>query len=226
MKVKKIMDSIKSSQNKRDHDIYAKVAPSIFACDFTDLLNSIQKVEKSGCRYLHLDIMDGHFVPNISFGPKISAEILDKTVLLGDVHLMIENPLFFLDMFNHKNVQFITVHFESFIEEEKKLIEIIDKIHSLGKKAGVSIKPATDVKILIPYLELFDLVLVMTVEPGFSGQKMIESALDKIDKLSNKRASKGYSFLIEVDGGVNFENASSLIERGADLLVMGSAFFK
>jgi ribulose-phosphate 3-epimerase len=220
------MDSIKSSQNKRDHDIYAKVAPSIFACDFTDLLNSIQKVEKSGCRYLHLDIMDGHFVPNISFGPKISAEILDKTVLLGDVHLMIENPLFFLDMFNHKNVQFITVHFESFIEEEKKLIEIIDKIHSLGKKAGVSIKPATDVKILIPYLELFDLILVMTVEPGFSGQKMIESALDKIDKLSNIRASKGYSFLIEVDGGVNFENASSLIERGADLLVMGSAFFK
>ncbi|HOV46822.1 MAG TPA: ribulose-phosphate 3-epimerase, partial [Exilispira sp.] len=135
-------------------------------------------------------------------------------------------PLFFLDMFNHKNVQFITVHFESFIEEEKKLIEIIDKIHSLGKKAGVSIKPATDVKILIPYLELFDLVLVMTVEPGFSGQKMIEPALDKIDKLQDIRRSKSYSYMIEADGGINFENARSLIKRGADLLVMGSAFFK
>ena len=216
----------KSSRNQAGDDIFSKIAPSIFACDFTDILNSIKKAEISGCKYLHLDIMDGHFVPNISFGPKISSEILDKTILLGDVHLMIENPLFFLDMFNHKNVQFITVHFESFIEEEKKLIEIIDKIHSLGKKAGVSIKPATDVKILIPYLELFDLVLVMTVEPGFSGQKMIEPALDKIDKLQDIRRSKSYSYMIEADGGINFENARSLIKRGADLLVMGSAFFK
>ena len=220
------MGSIKSSQNKMGDDICANVAPSIFACDFTDLLNSIKKAEKSGCKYLHLDIMDGHFVPNISFGPKISSDILDKTTLFGDVHLMIDDPLFFLDKFNHKNIQFITVHFESFIKEEKKLLDIIDKIHMSGKKAGVSIKPGTDINILIPYLKLLDLVLVMTVEPGFSGQKMIEPALDKIDKLQDIRRSKSYSYMIEADGGINFENARSLIKRGADLLVMGSAFFK
>lgn len=202
------------------------IAPSIFAADFSNLKNGIEKAEIFGCEYLHIDIMDGHFVPNISFGPKVVKDIKKKTLLKLDTHLMIDDPMFFLDRFIDAGSEIITFHYEI---NNKKLNyncnDVIKKIKEKNIKAGISIKPKTDVKEILNLLDGIDLVLIMTVEPGFSGQKMIESTLTKISYLKELRVKNNYKFIIEVDGGINFKNYKKIIELGADLLVMGSAFF-
>lgn len=202
-----------------------KIVPSIFAADFSNLLNQIKKIEDFGCKLIHLDIMDGHFVPNISYGPKITEDIMNVTNLKGDLHLMVEDPSFFIDRFLFEKIEFITFHIEASRNNEDA-IKIIEKIKKIGKKAGVSLKPGTKEDKIEDILNLIDLVLVMTVEPGFSGQKMIEESCKKIEKLHDLKIKKNYKYLIEVDGGINFENAPSILNLGADLLVLGSAFFK
>ncbi len=209
---------------EKKRDLAEKIAPSIFAADFSNISKEIEKIKDFGCRLIHLDIMDGNFVPNISYGPKITEDILKLSELKGDLHLMVQDPSFFVDKFLFEKIEYITFHYESLITIDK-IVSLIQKIKDKGKKIGISIKPMTSVEKILPFLSLVDLVLVMTVEPGFSGQKMIEEAVIKIEQLSKIREERCYSFLIEVDGGINFANLSSVLGKGADLLVLGSAFF-
>lgn len=197
------------------------IAPSIFASNFANLSRGIKKAEDFGCEYLHIDIMDGHFVPNISFGPKIVSDIKKITKLKLDTHLMIDNPLFFIDRFYKAGSEIITFHYE--INENKT--KVIEEIKKLGIKVGISIKPKTKVEEIFSFLDKLDLVLIMTVEPGFSGQKMITSCIEKISILDKYRKENNLNYIIEVDGGINFNNHKRLLDKGADLLVMGSAFF-
>ncbi|HPC38231.1 MAG TPA: ribulose-phosphate 3-epimerase [Exilispira sp.] len=206
-------------------DFSSKISPSIFAADFSILKEEIKKIEDFGCNFIHLDIMDGNFVPNISFGPKITKDILDSTKIDADLHLMVLNPDFYIDKFLFEKIKYITFHYESFSDDEK-IFNLIKKIKDRGRKAGISIKPKTEVRKIYKYLKELNLVLVMSVEPGFSGQKMIEETLSKIDELDLYRKENNLNYLIQVDGGINFQNAESIIERGADLLVIGSAFFE
>lgn len=200
------------------------ITPSIFAADFSKIKDEIAKIEKYGCKMIHLDIMDGNFVPNISFGPKITEDILKITNLIFDAHLMVNDPIFYMGRFLFDKIKYITFHYESIIYKDK-ILNLIKKIKAKDKKAGISIKPETDIKSIMGFLKDLDLVLIMTVEPGFSGQKMIKEALPKIVQLNKIRIENNFNFLIQVDGGINFENASSIIDMGADLLVIGSAFF-
>lgn len=195
-----------------------KISPSILTANFVNLNQELKSIEKAD--YLHLDIMDGHFVPNISFGPFISSVIQKHTNLKLDTHLMVTDPLFWLDKFNLPNTEFITVHYEA-----NKLEETLDKIHELNLKAGISFKPNTKVNQIKSYLSKVDLVLVMSVEPGFGGQKFMENSLDKIKELAKLRKDYNYNFLIEVDGGINQETAKLCKEAGADILVVGSYLF-
>jgi len=201
-----------------------KITPSIFAADFKNLKDEVNKIVSFGCKYIHLDIMDGHFVPNISYGPKVTEDILRISNLEGDLHLMVQDPSFFIDKFMFDKISYVTFHYESY-DSKDIILKVIQKIKKFNKRVGISIKPATKVNEIVPILKMLDLVLIMTVEPGFSGQKMIVEALSKIEELDSIRKKEGYSFLIEVDGGINFENASLIIDKGADLLVLGSAFF-
>lgn len=206
-------------------DISSKISPSIFAADFSILKEEIKKIEDFGCKLIHLDIMDGNFVPNISFGPKITKDILDSTKIDADLHLMVLDPDFYIDKFLFEKIKYITFHYESFSDDEK-IFNLIKKIKDRDRKAGISIKPKTEVRKIYKYLKELNLVLIMSVEPGFSGQKMIEETLSKIDELDLHRKENNLNYLIQVDGGINFQNAKSIIERGADLLVIGSAFFE
>lgn len=211
--------------NENKINFTEKISPSIFAADFARIKDEVKKIEKFGCKYIHLDIMDGNFVPNISYGPKVTADILNITNLSADLHLMVDNPSFFIDKFIFEKIEYITFHYEA-IKEIKTIYELIEKIRNFGKKPGISIKPGTKVEKIIPFLKLIDLVLVMTVEPGFSGQKMIEDCITKISQLKTIRNENKYNYFIQVDGGINFSNVSSIIEKGADLVVIGSAFFE
>ena len=211
-------------KNLKQIDFADKICPSIFASDFSKLKEEIKKIEYAGCKFIHLDVMDGNFVPNISFGPKITFDILKVTNLSADLHLMVSNPSFYMDKFLFDKIKYITFHYEA-INFEKDIFDLINKIKKINRKAGISIKPKTEVSKIQKYLRELDLVLVMSVEPGFSGQKLIEETLTKIDELSIYRKENDLKFLIQVDGGINFENARSILERGADLIVIGSAFF-
>ncbi|MCR4422146.1 MAG: ribulose-phosphate 3-epimerase [Spirochaetales bacterium] len=206
-------------------DFAEKICPSIFASDFSIIKDEIKKIEDFGCKIIHLDVMDGNFVPNISFGPKITSDILNVTNLIADLHLMVSNPSFFIDKFLFDKIKYITFHLEA-LNSEEDIFNLINKIKKINRKVGISIKPKTDVSKIEKYLKELDLVLVMSVEPGFSGQKLIEDSLIKIDYLDIYRKKNDLRFLIQVDGGINFENAKSIIEKGADLIVIGSAFFK
>ena len=196
----------------------AQISPSILACDFARLGEDIKDVCERGIDYLHIDVMDGAFVPNISFGAGVMKSILNYATVPFDVHLMIEKPDRYIEDFVTPNTEFITVHYEACDD----LKATLNHIHSLGTRAGVSIKPATSPEVLAPYLDDIDLVLVMSVEPGFGGQKFMESCLPKIEWLS---AHKG-KYLIEVDGGVGSTNAHLVREAGVDIIVAGSAVFK
>ena len=178
-------------------------------------------IEKGGADLIHVDVMDGHFVPNISFGAAVMKSVRESTNLNFDVHLMIEEPDLYIDDFLTDKTEYITVHQEAC----RHLHRTIGHIKSLGIKAGVSLNPATSIETLTEIISDVDLILLMSVNPGFGGQKFIQGTLDKIRRLSEMRKSTGTGFMIEVDGGVNLENAASLIEAGADILVAGSAVF-
>lgn len=198
-----------------------KLAPSILSADFSKLGEEVAAIQRGGAHYIHVDVMDGHFVPNISYGPTVMKSLLGKTTVPFDVHLMIENPSFFFRDFATPNTEFITIHEEACSHLHRN----IQEIHDLGIKAGVSLNPATSLATLDYILEEVDLVLIMSVNPGFGGQKFIPSALEKIRALREIREENNLNFQIQVDGGITLENAAIVLQAGADILVAGSAIF-
>ena len=199
------------------------LAPSILAANFTRLGDDITQALEGGAEWIHCDIMDGHFVPNISYGPTIVKQVrtLAEEAFL-DVHLMIENPAEYVEQFVNSGADLISVH----VEADRHLHRTIQKIKSYGIMAGVVLNPATPLSAIEPILEYIDLVLVMSVNPGFGGQSFIEASHERIQKLTELRAEKGYGFLIEIDGGVNLKNLSEIRDSGADVLVAGTSVFK
>lgn len=198
-----------------------KIAPSILSADFSKLGEEIKDVEKGGADYIHVDVMDGHFVPNITIGPLIVEAIRPITKLPLDVHLMIEHPDQYIEAFANAGADFITVH----VEACKHLHRTIHHIKSFGVKAGVVLNPATPVQMIENVIDDIDMVLLMTVNPGFGGQKFIEQVLPKIRQVKDLVDKKGLSVEIEVDGGVNEETARKCVEAGANVLVAGSAIY-
>jgi ribulose-phosphate 3-epimerase len=198
-----------------------KIAPSILSADFSKLGEEIKDVERGGADYIHVDVMDGHFVPNITIGPLIVDSIRPITKLPLDVHLMIENPDQYIEDFAKAGADYITVH----VEACRHLHRTIHLIKSLGVKAGVVLNPATPVQLIEPIIEDLDMVLLMSVNPGFGGQKFISSVLSKIKQVKEMSEQKGLNLEIEVDGGVNEEIALLCVEAGATVLVAGSAVF-
>ncbi|QST01541.1 ribulose-phosphate 3-epimerase [Pontibacillus sp. ALD_SL1] len=198
-----------------------KIAPSILSADFAKLGEEIKDIEQGGAEYVHVDVMDGHFVPNITIGPLIVDAIKPHTNLPLDVHLMIENPDQYIPQFASAGADIISVHQEAC----PHLHRTIQLIKSAGVKAGVVINPATPVEMIKSVLPDVDLVLLMTVNPGFGGQQFIENVVPKIKEVANLREEFGYNFEIEVDGGVKEGTAQTCVEAGADVLVAGSAVF-
>lgn len=199
-----------------------KVAPSILSADFANLGADVKQISELGADYIHVDIMDGAFVPNISFGASVMKSLNSYAGIPYDVHLMIEDPDRYIADFVTPNTEFITVHQEAC----RHLNRTVQLIHSHGVKAGVSLNPATSITTIEDILGDIDMVLIMSVNPGFGGQKFIPRALDKIKALDEIRKANGYNFVIEVDGGVNGGNVNALKEAGADVLVAGSYVFK
>ena len=199
----------------------AKIAPSILSADFLKLGEEIKSAESAGADLLHIDIMDGRFVPNITIGPAIVEAINRITSLPLDVHLMIEEPDRYLGDFINAGADYLTVHYEACIH----LHRTVQSIKESGIRAGVSINPATPSSVLESILPDADIVLIMSVNPGFGGQKFIPSAIDKINTLKKIISEKKLPLLIEVDGGVKLDNTAEIISAGADILVMGSGFF-
>ena len=198
-----------------------KIAPSILSADFAHLGRDIQRI--SDADYVHVDVMDGLFVPNISIGIPVVKCIRPVTDLPLDVHLMIDRPVRYVEQFCDAGADLVTVHVES--DTEEKLHDAIARIHAKGKRAGVVLKPKTPAETVLPFLNEVELVLVMTVEPGFGGQKFMPSALDKLRWLKAEKDRRGLKFLLEVDGGVDAATAPQCVAAGADVLVAGSAIF-
>ena len=199
----------------------ALLAPSLLSADFVRLAEVIARVEAAGADWLHLDTMDGHFVPNLTFGPPVVAAIRKISKLPLDVHLMVSNPAALVEQFAEAGADYLTVH----VETEPHLHRLVNRIRELGVKPAVTLNPATSVDLLDEILSEVDMVLVMSVNPGFGGQKFIPASLDKIRRLRQKLKRLDRQVLIEVDGGVNQETAPQLIEAGVDVLVAGSAVF-
>ena len=199
----------------------ALLAPSLLSADFVRLAEEIAKVEAAGADWLHLDIMDGHFVPNLTFGPPVVAAIRKITKLPLDVHLMVTNPADLVEQFAAAGADWLTVH----VETEPHLHRLVNRIRELGVKPAVTLNPATPVAQLDEILSEVDMVLVMSVNPGFGGQKFIPASLAKISRLKEKLSQIGRPVLIEVDGGVNETTAPQLVQAGVDVLVAGSAVF-
>lgn len=198
-----------------------KIAPSILSADFANLANEIRDVEKGGADYIHVDVMDGHFVPNITIGPLIVEAIRPVTKLPLDVHLMIENPDQYIEAFIKAGADIITVHQEACVHLHRTIMMIKEQ----GVKAGVVLNPATPVSLIEEILPELDMVLLMTVNPGFGGQRFIPSVLKKVEELSSLREALELDFEIEIDGGVNIETAGLCTNAGADVLVAGSAVY-
>ena len=198
-----------------------QIAPSILAADFANLGNAIRLVESAGAEVIHVDVMDGHFVPNITMGPPVVASIRKVTTLPLDVHLMIEDPDAYIQPFVEAGADWISVH----VEACRHLDRTVQLIRSCGAKPGVVINPATSISTLDETLRLVDFVLVMTVNPGFGGQRFLPYTLEKVQRLRKVIQHKGLSAKIEVDGGVSLENIPDLVKSGANILVVGSQIF-
>jgi len=197
------------------------LAPSLLSADFSDLASAIKKIENEGGSIVHIDVMDGQFVPQISYGQPVIKSIRKLTSLPFDVHLMIEKPELALESFAQAGADWITFHYEASVHIDR----LVSLVHSLGKKCGISIVPSTPVSLLSEILPQVDLVLVMSVNPGFGGQKFIPYTLDKVRQLKQIRQERQLNFKISVDGGINENNAQEVAAAGADILVSGSSFF-
>ena len=198
------------------------LAPSLLAGDHGNLRKSLAEVEEDGREWIHLDLMDGHFVPNLSFGPQTVADLRPHSKLFFDVHLMLERPDLYLDPFIDAGSQLITIHLEPEYDHQKAL----DKIRNAGVQTGLAINPDTPVDLFYPYLDQVDLCLCMTVNPGFGGQSFKGYVLEKVRNLSDLRKSKGHSFLIEVDGGVGPQHVEECLDAGVDVFVAGTSYYK
>ncbi len=197
------------------------LSPSILAADFKNLGQQIVDVDNAGAQYIHIDVMDGSFVPSISFGMPLIKSIRSATDKVFDVHLMIVDPIRYIKEFSQIGADIITFHLEAASDPQA----VVDEIHGLGKKAGISIKPGTPVEELIPYLDKVDMILIMTVEPGFGGQPFIEKSYDRIRAVRKMLNDRGLETDIQVDGGITLGNIEKVVEAGANVIVAGSSVF-
>jgi ribulose-phosphate 3-epimerase len=198
------------------------LAPSLLAGDHGNLRSSLDEVESDGRQWIHLDLMDGHFVPNLSFGPQTVADLRSGSKLFFDVHLMLERPDLYLDPFIAAGSELITIH----LEPQYDHVSSLKKIRDAGIQTGLAINPDTPVDLFFPYLDEVDLCLCMTVNPGFGGQSFKAYVLDKVRELSKRRAEGGHDFLIEVDGGVGPQHVEECLEAGVDVFVAGTSYYK
>lgn len=198
------------------------LSPSILAADFKVLGQEMKKTEENGAAYIHFDVMDGMFVPSISFGMPVLASIHDATEQFMDVHLMVQEPIRYVEAFQKAGADYVTVHLEA-CEDVKTTL---DKIHACGMKAGLAVNPETDVKELVPYLEDVEMILIMSVYPGFGGQKFIPESLDKIREVRAMLNEKNLETDIQADGGIYVENVREVLDAGANVIVAGSAVFR
>ena len=200
------------------------VSPSVLGADFLNFEKEVNRIKEAGMKWIHFDVMDGHFVKNVSFGNIFLQRIDPNIDLVKDVHIMIENPLEMVEKYQEAGADYLTFHYEA-CKDDAEVFAVIDKIHACNMKAGLSIKPGTHVDKVYPFLHSLDLVLIMSVEPGRGGQKFMELSLNRIAALKNKIKEENVSVLISVDGGVNDVTGPDCIKMGADVLVVGQYLF-
>ena len=202
------------------------ISPSVLSMDYSKMKEQVEALNASKAEWMHFDVMDGHFVPNITFGPDILKGFRKMTDMVLDVHLMVSDPEKYAPIFVDAGADMVTFHVEALDNDLNRISNLLKVLHEKGVKAGVVIKPKTDVAFIEPILDQVDMVLVMTVEPGFGGQSFMKDMMSKVTWLKNKRDEKGYSYRIEVDGGISGSTYHTAIEAGSDTLVAGSYVFK